>query len=155
MTQQPPGPPPAPLNLSDQLNRAVAMVTATNQVVWNIFGIFWAANAVLLIALFPQGSLPKPAVGMVVSAFGVALALAWALILLRALKFLGFYEDVLANLESSLNVPPGLSLSSRRNEALFKEKIWRGVRIRVRPIQVGCALVSLVVWVFAFVIFLI
>lgn len=53
---------------SCQLSNAVALASTTNQIVWTVFGIFWAANAVLLVALFTTGDLPHRTPGLVVSA---------------------------------------------------------------------------------------
>ena len=44
--------------LWSQLANAVALVGKQDQIVWAIFGIFWAANAVLVVALFTTGALP-------------------------------------------------------------------------------------------------
>lgn len=38
--------------LWQQLGHAVSLDTSENQVVWTIFGLFWAADAILLVALF-------------------------------------------------------------------------------------------------------
>jgi hypothetical protein len=61
---------PNPDGLWSQLGNAVALAAKQDQIVWAVFGVFWAANAVLLVALFTTGDLPKRSVGLVVSIVG-------------------------------------------------------------------------------------
>jgi hypothetical protein len=70
-------PAPSPDQLWNQLSNAVALVAKQDQIVWAVFGVFWAANAVLLVALFTTGKLPEQSVGIIVSGVGLALSVVW------------------------------------------------------------------------------
>jgi hypothetical protein len=134
--QEPPA--PSPDQLWNQLGNAVALVAKQDQIVWTIFGVFWAANAVLLVALFTTGALPKRPVGLVVSIVGLALSLVWLAIQHRAVAWLKYYEVVVGELEEKhLHVPPSVALTGQRE---------RVGGVRVRPLMLGCPLVSAVLW---------
>ena len=91
---------------------AVALTAKQDQIVWTVFSIFCAANAVLLVALFTTGDLPKPTVGLVVSIVGLALSLIWLAIHHRAVEWLKFYESVMRELENNqLHVPSSVALT--------------------------------------------
>lgn len=66
------------------MGNAVTLVAKQDHIVWTVFGAFWAANAVLLVALFQSGDLPKRPVGLIVSRVGFALSPVWLLIRHRA-----------------------------------------------------------------------
>lgn len=124
--------------LWNQLGNAVTLVAKQDQIVWAIFGVFWAANAVLLVALFTTGGLPKWPVGLVVSIVGVVLSLVWLAIQHRAMAWLRFYETIVRELEQKhLHVPPVVAFTGH------PEKV-KGVR--VRPIMLSCAIVSVLAW---------
>jgi hypothetical protein len=127
-------------HLKDQLRNAVALAAKQDQIAWTVFGIFWAANAVLLVALFTSGDVPKPIVGVVVSLVGVVLSFIWSLIQRRALNWLTFYETVVQRLEERLPIPPDVALSGRRNDTLFCKVIGAsGTRTRVLMNRSGIA----------------
>ena len=46
-----------------QLTNALNLRSSQDQVLWSIFGAFWGANAILLVALFTTGKLPEETVG--------------------------------------------------------------------------------------------
>ena len=56
--------------LWNQLGYAVTMASKEDQIVWAIFGVFWAANAVLVVGLFTTGKMPSEIVGVVISTIG-------------------------------------------------------------------------------------
>ena len=71
---------PAPLNRPEiwtQLTNAINLRASKDQVLWSIFGAFWGANAILLVALFTTGKPPVESVGAVVSIVGFSLSLIW------------------------------------------------------------------------------
>ncbi|MDR3718733.1 MAG: hypothetical protein P4K98_08015 [Bryobacteraceae bacterium] len=107
---------------------------------WAIFGTFWAANALLLVALFSQGDFPKnPAVAVVISAAGLVVSVAWFLIQRRAIAHLARYEAIIAAIEAELRIPEAFRLTgNKRREGI------RGVGVR----KVMCALtvLALVSW---------
>ncbi len=130
---------------SDQFTNTVALIAKQDQIVWMIFGIFWAANAVLLVALFTTGKLPDRAVGIIVSAVGTILSLVWALVQYRAVSYLKFYEAILYQIEKEyLSVPKDIALSGYLNENLYGAKVGRG--IRVRGIMIGSCIASTIGW---------
>jgi hypothetical protein len=92
-------------DLWKQLSHAVTMRTAGDQVVWTVCSVFSAANAVLLVALFPEGQAPSKLVGLVVGSVGFVLALAWGAIQKRVLRHLDRYEDIARTLEDALRLP--------------------------------------------------
>ncbi len=128
------------------------MAAKEDQIVWTIFGVFWAANAILLVALFTTGGLPRPAVGIVVSATGATLLWVWFFIQRRAIRWLGYYEKIIRELEGKyLRIPREVALSPRLNEATFRETVGRG--LRVRPLMVGSGVVIALLWMAALVWF--
>ena len=69
-----------------QLSNVVNRSAYEDTVVWAIFGTFWAANALLLVALFSQGDFPRhSAVGIIISAADTVVSVAWFLIQRRAI----------------------------------------------------------------------
>lgn len=150
--------PDSPDLLSSQLTRAVTLVTKQDQVVWTIFGIFWAANALLVVALFTTGALPKPVVGLVVSAVGIGLSVLWTLVQGRALKFLGFYEKVMADLEERLLREGGregereFALSRHLNPCSFNAA--KGVNVSTRRVIIRSGIASIALWALAMAWFL-
>lgn len=125
-------------DLWNQLGNVVALVAKQDQIVWAVFGVFWAANAVLLVALFTTGDLPKRPVGLVVSIFGLALSLLWLAIQHRAMAWLKFYEKVVRKLEEThLHLPSSVALTGHEEQV---------GGMRVRPLMLGCPLVSAVLW---------
>lgn len=96
--------------LQAQLAAAVNLRVGQDQVAWSIFGIFWPANAALLIALFVGGDLPHPFVGIVISIAGTLMSGVWWLVLRRALSHVARYEALIARLEGRLNIEAELAL---------------------------------------------
>ena len=145
--------PEIPPDYSGQLSNAVALASTTNQIVWTVFGIFWAANAVLLVALFTTGDLPRRTPGLVVAAVGLALSAVWFLIQLRAILYLGFYEGVIRELESKyLKIPAAVALSRELSDQFLKSvgsRFWS-----MRAIMLLCAVASCLAWLWAFAWFL-
>jgi hypothetical protein len=135
------------------LGNAVALAVKQDQIVWTIFGIFWAANAVLLVALFNSGALPKRGVGLMVSLAGVVLSTVWFLVERRIIGYLHFYEAIVERIELELRVPSELALSASLNKGLHKVKVGQGVKIE--KIILGCATFSGVLWLVSIVLFLI
>ncbi|MEK7994197.1 MAG: hypothetical protein AAB403_10375 [Planctomycetota bacterium] len=134
--------------LWQQLGHAVSLDTSENQVVWTIFGLFWAADAILLVALFTTGDIPKPTVGMLVSAAGAVLSAIWYLIQKRAIGYLEFYDGVVDRLERQLGVPTELALSGKINTHLYESSLKGSISIR--PLMNRCAFISAVLWIAAF-----
>jgi hypothetical protein len=135
-------------DLWNQLGNAVSMAAKEDQIVWTIFGIFWAANAVLLVALFTTGTIPNPFVGIVVSTVGTILSWVWFFVQRRAIGWLAYYERIIQKLEEKhLNIPREIALSGYLNEKTFNETVGQGVR--VRPLMIGSGIVIAIQWMAA------
>lgn len=130
--------PPSNSDLWNQLGNAVTLIAKQDQIVWAVFGVFWAANAVLLVALFTSGDFPKRPVGLIVSIVGIALSLVWLVIEHRALAWLKYYEGIMKKLEKNhLLVPDSVAFTGY-------PKTVRGMR--VRPLMLVCPVLSAVLW---------
>jgi hypothetical protein len=138
----------------EQLANAVQLVAKQDQVTWTIFGVFWPANALLLVALFTTGALPAPVIGIVVSVVGLILSIVWTLIQYRAIAHLEFYEALIHRIEEKyLQIPPDVSLSGRINTSLFSNKT-KGT-IRLRPIMRATGPVTAFLWFLSLIWFII
>ena len=117
--------------LRNQLSHAISLQCSTNQILWTVFGIFWAANAALLVALFATGTWPERSTVLVVSSIGAALSTVWFYIQRRAVRYLSFYEALANELERALpSLPPTLRISKESRSALFEQHVGRGVSVR-------------------------
>jgi hypothetical protein len=115
-----------------QLSNVVNRSAYEDTVVWAIFGTFWAANALLLVALFSQGDFPRhPAVGIIISTAGTVVSIAWFLIQRRAIEHLARYETIIAALEEELRIPGDLRLTGGRHrenlQGVGARKVMRGI----------------------------
>ncbi|HLO15514.1 MAG TPA: hypothetical protein VK206_11840 [Anaerolineales bacterium] len=118
-------------DLWNQLANVVTMAAKEDQIVWTIFGVFWAANAVLLVALFTTGEIPSVQVGFVISATGTLLSYVWFIIQRRAIRWLEYYEKIIFQIEKEyLMIPSGIALSPRVNDQTFMEEVGHGFRVR-------------------------
>jgi hypothetical protein len=146
----PAAPEPDPEALRAQLANAVALSIKQDQIAWTVFGVFWAASAVLLVALFTTGDVPKRPVGVIVCTVGTALSLVWYVVQVRAIGYLNFYDSVVETIEIRLGLPAEIALSGRINNT------HRSVHVKgvsVRPVMVACTIVSAALWVCGFVWF--
>jgi hypothetical protein len=135
----------------NQLSNVVTMAAKEDQIIWAIFGVFWAANAVLLVALFTTGAIPNNNVVMIISFVGLVLSFIWFFIQRRAIKWLIYYETLINRIEDELKIPDHISLSAHKNKNLFDEKVGKGVRVRKLMIRSG--VVSTFVWLIIFIVF--
>jgi hypothetical protein len=129
--------------LWDQLANALGQVAKQDQIAWVIFSVFWAADAVLLVALFTTGQAPMPLVGIVVCLIGFALSYVWTVIEKRAIGYLRFYEKVVDALERQLNIPPEFALSGAINERFRTEVTGPSTR----PLVIWCGRISAILWI--------
>jgi len=128
-----------------QLGNAVTLVVKEDQIVWTIFGIFWAANVLLLGALFATGDLPHRIVGLVLAIIGIILSMMWWLVQTRALRYLAFYEAVQHDLEERLlKGTTELSLSRSLNKATFDKT--SGPDVSARRVMNASSLLSVALW---------
>ncbi len=136
-----------------QLTNAINLSTREDQVLWSIFGVFWGANAILLVALFTTGSLPSPAVGIVVSAVGVSLSFTWHIIQRRALGHLERFEELIRKLEEKLGFHPDYAISVKINKKDYAQFLGKHPGL-ARALMKGCSLVGTGLWALGFIIFL-
>jgi hypothetical protein len=139
--------------LGNQLGNVVSMVAKEDQIIWAIFGVFWAANALLLVALFNTGEIPDDKVILVVSIVGTLLSIIWFIIQRRAINWLRYYEILMGKLEKKLKIPNKLAMSPNKNELLFCKIVGKGIRVRM--IMVWSGILSSVAWFSVFIIVLI
>ena len=129
-----------------QLENLVVLVAKEDQIVWTIFGVFWAANAVLLVALFTTGGTPSANFEAIISVAGTILSIIWFIIQRRAIRWLSYYETVIYRIEKEfLDIPPDIALSPRINNSTFIKEI--GLGIRVRLLMMGSGLVATIILV--------
>jgi|GEM_PF-1379588 len=107
-----------------QLENAIKLRSAQDQVLWTIFGAFGATNAILLVALFPEGHCPTYLVGFIISLVGLFLAIVWCKIQNRALGHIKLYEDLMKELEYRLCIPRECTVSI--NTALYEKYLAKG-----------------------------
>lgn len=128
-------PPLCRSELWSQLSNVVQLRSSQDQVLWTIFGAFWAANSILLVALFQTGKFPDPWVGIVVAAVGAALSLFWIFIQRRALHHLVRHESIMQAIESELRNPPQLAISAgSANSQIAATRHWEPPARRLMPI---------------------
>ena len=88
--------------LKKQLNFANNLKIHENTLNWSIFGIFLAANVLLVVTLFQNYNYPLK---MVFTIVGLFLSLIWIVIQIRALEFRTFYDELVFRLEEELKIP--------------------------------------------------
>jgi hypothetical protein len=134
-----------------QLENAKRLRSAQDQVLWNIFGIFWAANGILLVALFSSEAYPRYVIGTIISGVGFLMSLAWHGIQCRALGHIGRYEALIERIERRLLIPAELAISGRINCEDYHRFLGHGIHARrIMPI---CSLVAAILWALAFLFF--
>jgi len=141
--------------LWSQLSNAINMRSAQDQVLWSIFGTFWAANAILLVALFTTGTMPQDSsVGIVVSSVGTFLSLIWYAIQARALGHLMRHEELIKRIEKELQFDPNYAISADINPT--SDKILGKVPklLRARILMNISSIIGAAIWAVAFVLFI-
>jgi hypothetical protein len=118
-----------------------------------IFSAFWAANAILLVALFAGGDSPKKVVGVTLSFVGLLLCLVWYQTQWRALYHLKDRERLMRDLEALLRVPTQLSLSHMlvAGEHPGTKERWLQ-RPRARTLLPICSAIAAIMWLIALAI---
>lgn len=130
-----------------QFGNLVQSRSCTNQVYWGVFAAFWASNALLLVALFERGELPKiPIVSLIISFAGAGLSYTWLALQQRVLRHLQYEEAVIKKLVALLlgpNSPYGLNrkLPSRCPENNYFIPDWP-----TRDVVRRCTWFALIGW---------
>ncbi len=152
--------------LWNQLSNAASLRSSEDQVLWTISGIFWAANALLLVALFQGGKLPEANVPpLVVSAVGMVLSTVQYFLQGRGLGHIQRYEELMTKLEHALAFAPEYAVSANLNTEDAdrylggrKGNVWRKVRmgtlVPARRLMQGASLGGALLWGAAFGFFL-
>jgi len=147
---------PTPLNrqeMWDQLSRSTDMRSSQDQVLWSIFGTFWAANAVLLVALFQSGKLPANHwIGVIVAITGAFLCFTWHILQRRALGHLKRLEAVMDALEKQLSVESTFALSGSINKLGYDEHVGH-LRFSARKIMRVCSILTTILWFIGLIFF--
>jgi len=139
--------------LHKQLQNAINLRSAQDQVTWNIFGVFWAANAILLVVLFQNGEFPPNAIGMVIAGVGASLSWVWHLIQGRAIGHVKRHKNLMQKLEEDLKIPREYAVSARINIDNYEKTPGKG--IAARKIMPCCSFGVAILWTLAFLFFLI
>jgi len=142
--------------------------SSQDSVLWNIFSTFWASNAILLVALFSTGDLPKKSVGITISIVGGLLSIAWHKIQKRTLINISRLEFKARRLEEKLEIPYEYSISLKRENILTKEtkeiKLDQDVetnniefeylnkKMKARDIMKLCSLLASGMWMIAAIV---
>jgi len=130
-----------------QLQNAIALRSAQDQVLWTILGFFGATNAVLLSVIFSNGDFPKTYwVAAIAVAGGMLLSLAWSSIQSRALGHIRRHEALMESLERELSIPPGLAVSGSINRVLY-EQAELGARTPARVLISQVGWFALFLWI--------
>jgi hypothetical protein len=88
------------------LQNSSTLRTGQDQVVWSIFGAFWATNALLLISLFSVGEKwDENIVGILISIIGISISYIWTSIQLRSINRIQMHEDAMQYIENELKLP--------------------------------------------------
>ena len=136
-----------------QLDNAIRMRSAQDQVLWSIFGVFWAANAILLVALFSDGIYPRYVVGTVISGVGFMMSLVWHLIQRRALGHVMRHEALIETIEIQLKIPTEFANSGKVNYKDYQYFLGHGVP--ARKIMPSCSFLTMILWALGFLFFII
>jgi fatty acid desaturase len=103
-------------NLWHQLDYGTQRVTSEDRVIWTIFSIFFAANAVLLRSVFTGTETAPWTPAMVVGGFGFAMSLVWFFVQRRAFGHLRAWETIVRKLEDRLGIPADVAFSHSVNQ---------------------------------------
>lgn len=135
----------------NQLANAISARSNEDSSVWEAFGTFWASNAILLVALFANGDLPKlPFIAPTVSGAGTLMAVVWYVVLRRGLLHIDRFDALIKRLESDLRLP-----DDQRISAMLTEDSRRGFLkpVRSREIMRWASLAAGASWLAATIAF--
>ena len=137
-----------------QLANAINLRSSQDQVLWSIFGTFWAANAILLVALFTGGTLPNDfIVGIVIYSVGTLLSLTWHIMQNRALGNLMRHEALITQIEIKLGLDPDYSVSAELNRKPYDKYLQKG--LKARTVMKACSSGGTILWLLALIAFLV
>lgn len=108
-----------------QLQNAISSRSAQDEVLWSMFGVFWGANAIMLVALFTTGRFPIPAVGLIISILGFLLSNAWHIMQGRAILHIEKFEQIIEQSEEYLSIPAELKTNRPVAEGISARNVIR------------------------------
>lgn len=121
-----------------QLQNAISTRLGIEQVFWSSFGMFWATNAILIVALFSvlpieesQGSIRSILAPLIISLVGLIQVAVWAIIQDRVLAHLERTEALMVRIEKSLQLGPKYAVSLQLSDPDFKKFIDKGLSTRI------------------------
>ncbi|NHZ86590.1 MAG: hypothetical protein GWP19_12045 [Planctomycetia bacterium] len=80
--------------------------TGQDQVLWGIFGAFWATNSLLLVSIFVSSeNWNYLFVLLIISIVGILISIVWSFIQIRALRRIELYENTISWIEEKLCLP--------------------------------------------------
>ena len=144
--------------LWSQLLNAISLRSSEDQVLWLISGIFWAANAVLLVALFQEGRLPDTLPPrLVIASVGAILSATQYFMQGRALGHIKRYEKLIKKLELDLGFDDEYAVSADLNakdadeylggqKGNIRRKVCMGTLIPVRKLMQWTSCGAAIVW---------
>jgi hypothetical protein len=139
--------------LRAQLKHVMDYDNNTNDVIWALFGIFFAVNSVLLVALFQSGDFPKPPAGTIISLAGALMSLVGALFHRRVLAHKERFEALIRRIEEDLNIPVEYRTSRKTNKEDW-QKYMEGKGPGARPLLSASTWGSFAMWLAALLTFL-
>ena len=116
-----------------------------------MFSIFWAANAILIVAVFNTGDLPgKPWITGVISLVGTLMCLVWHWVQCRARGNVIKHERLMERLEKKLFIPEphrtSRSPEEDYNELLGSGAPWHTRGPRARDLIPYVSLSAILIW---------
>ncbi len=139
-----------PLSRSEmwqQLANAIALRSSQDQVLWIIFGTFWAANLLLFNALIIDGKFTSESiVGIFVSIVGIIISRLWNIIQNRGIGHIERHERIIYLIESNLFTKDEIIFANSPdlNKCDFKQYLPKGKSARY--LMKICSKLSIIPW---------
>jgi hypothetical protein len=133
-----------------QLGHAHHLRSSEDQVLWNIFGIFWASNTILLAGLFSSelDAFRVMAVS-VIPAVGFFMSFIWLYIQVRSLGHIERFEKLTETLERELirrgNLDATIAASGKINDKDYEDCL-RYTPYKIRHLMLTSSYVSCIAW---------
>lgn len=139
--------------LENQLSNVIATRSSQDQILWSIIGVFGATNAILLVALFPNGDLPKsPIIGAIICIVGLLVSFTWTLMQRRALAHIKYIECIRENLERDINIESKYAMSPNMNIELKMKYLL--IKPMARHVLRSFGWGMIILWVVGLIVFI-
>lgn len=127
-----------------QLGNAISLRSSQDQVLWSIFGTFWAANALLVVAIFTnEYSEYEAFITAGIELIGIFIALIWHTMQNRALGHIYRHETLMSKIEKKLGFDREYAVSADINPEPF---ILFLSGLRARKVMPACSLGVAIIW---------